>query len=253
MRDTRRIALYLVLGAIFLAVTVSDWPIQALESFWVAHSMVSGIVSGLLLLALTIFVVEEYLSQRERASWQAVRKIAFQDLGREVMLNQRLLESLVGERDYRQRAARPLSDGPADALHRAVAVALNDSSPELPRDKCLDEVHRNQRLRELYGNGEWCEIAYKCIQYRADDARVTLARWAPVMAGKGRLGTSLETVAQCFDGVETIQIPLVDKTLDHKVMSDEGVTSWLKEWSDYTATCSEVHKKLLPESHNYTK
>lgn len=247
MSDRRaviRVSTLTLLVVSVIAVTLLDWPFRMMSGFWLSHAMFAGVVSGLLLLALTVFVVEEYLASRERKRWADVAKIAYQDLGREVMLNQRLLESLIGLEDYRNRAAKPVTGDLADVLHSSINATLTGTR---------DDLDRPSRLKLLYENTQWCDASYKAIQYRVDAGRLSLARWAPVMAGQGYLGERLTLVAKCMDAFEHVQIPLVDRTLHDERLDEVGWRKWVRRWDDYEDFCKSIHQQLIPDAYVYKR
>lgn len=69
--------------AVIVGVTATDWPIPILNGFWRDHPIVTGVVSGILLLVFAAIVVEGWLEQREAERWLPIADVAYRALANE--------------------------------------------------------------------------------------------------------------------------------------------------------------------------
>jgi len=233
----RQAILYGGVGLVLGVLLASDWPSGRLSDFWMSHPILAGVVSGVVLAAVGVLVWERYRSAAERKKWEQVAVVGFHDLSRELMLNARLLSQLDGERDYRERAAQPMSREAADACDVLVRQALGEWDSNRP-------IH--DRLAVLYGTAGWSLIAYKAMQARQEAARSIVARWAPVMIGQGPLGDLLVQVAETLHRLSRLQEILTRTVLEGRRASEEEINQWADLWIRYMDECDEVHRRLLP-------
>lgn len=185
-----------IVWAAVAAAAVTDWQLRGVWSFWDAHSMAGGIVSGVLLLFAGLFGVEALFEHREQQRWRLAARVAFKELGfnaDEVRRGLRML--LTGAYESR-------FDVPFDVETRAGLAARLRAHPELAG---LDD---GVRLRLLLADVEWVRIAQPAVDQLKHRHRRALALWTPVLITSERLGNVADRVARLNELLFELQEPL---------------------------------------------
>ena len=227
-----------------IGLVVTDATFPSVNGYWIRHPLVTNLASSILMLVLGLTIVQRWIERTNRRQWKTVTFIAFQDLAREVMLFVRLMAEVCGESDFRSRSARPLLDQEAEKIHGLLNARLSHGKEAgtLPRDK---------RLRLLIEDAVWCELVYKAIQHRSEEARACVARWAPVMVGHKELSATLTEVADLITNCKLIQEILVKLVVDRKPVEPADIDLWLRDWDNYEESCNRVHSRLVPDAYMY--
>lgn len=199
----RRWVLYSWVGAA-AALTATDWPTGLLTDFWVDHAMAAGVVSGLVLLGLAVFVVDGWLRERESRSWQRVGRIAFKALGRSVEEVREGMDQLLTGRFPHANGAiftRPFSDRIEAVLAANPAWTQVDAQDEAGDDHAA-------RLGALMSDTAWLQIAdegLKVIRWRHRDR---ISAWVAPMLTSDQLARTIDRVAQMNELVNDFHDPL---------------------------------------------
>ena len=159
MRSTR------IVGAISLLVLAAAiaWDL-ANDGFWARHALFSGLVAGLIVVALTAAVLNEVLERRQRERWSLLAQYALFDLVRTARLVWTSLLELAGLVPEEELVDGALAVATAAAHDTArFSAAVNDL---LANPEGREQLHR--LIGELHGHGQ--EV---------------LGRWADVMVNSG--------------------------------------------------------------------
>jgi hypothetical protein len=134
------------------------------DGFWVRHTLVTGLVASLIVVAVTVAVLDEVLERRQRQRWSVLAQYALFDLVRTARLVWTSLLELAGL-------------GPDEELEDGALAAGSEAVLDTPRlaaaiDDMLASADRREQLHRLIA------------RLRAHGQEV-LGRWADVMVNSG--------------------------------------------------------------------
>jgi hypothetical protein len=230
-----RLSLYLVV-AVVVATTATDWPTGLLEGFWRNHSMIASVVSGLLLLAVGLAVVEGWVRDQEERQWRRTRTVAFKGLGHSTVAIRGLLDSLFqshepGLADW--AVMQPYADPTVLTAVRDRVAALG-SLPVAP----------SARRRALIADEEWAELAVLALEVLKQRHRETIRAWSPVMLGSDRLAGLLNSYSNLNEEIFRLQRPLRRST---RALS--GARDWREHadelWSELVISSVVLHEHTM--------
>lgn len=169
----RRTATVALLSVFFLGITVSDWPTEILAGFWRDHSMTGTMISGVVLMAIGYFLVEEWIRLADRRRWENVGRVAALGVARIPLYQQRLMwTALYGgvvtpDRDFR-----------FDDYSQWASTFVFGAEPENV------EVNHpaEKQLSLLYDDPTWRVAVAAGMRELLFGTRELIARWAPVLA-----------------------------------------------------------------------
>ena len=178
----------LAVAAIVLvaAAAASDFLIS---SFWVAHPMLTAIVSSLVVVLLSVAVIEAVLSRRAEQRWRLLAQRAFIDLAEAAYATRHALAESLG--------AGERADAPPDQTRADLA------SPEKARpirqhvERWLADPAHRKRMDEL-------------LAARLATARQLLAWWAVVLTGSERYAGLFDQHVELYDRVDGLHRFLVN-------------------------------------------
>jgi hypothetical protein len=134
------------------------------DEFWVRHTLISGLVASLLVVAVTVAVLNEVLERRQRERWSVLAQYALLDFVRSARLVWSGLLELAGLAPDREVGTEALAAGSAAVRDtRSLAAAVDEMLANAGRRA---ELHR--LITRLLGQGE--EL---------------LGRWADMMVNSG--------------------------------------------------------------------
>jgi hypothetical protein len=173
----RRILALLAIGVLVLAVAsdlVIGW-------FWIAHPMLTSIVSALVVILLTAAVIDVILRRRDERRWRVLAQSALIQLAEAAHTTwSNLAEDLglgaLGDRPPTEVRAELTSTDRAPAIHQQAASGLSDP----PRREHLD-----QRLTRSLEAGQ-----------------VLITRWAVPMTGSDRYAAVFDRHVEMYGRVE---------------------------------------------------
>ena len=134
------------------------------DEFWVRHTLFTGLVAGLIVVAVTVALLNELLERRQRERWSVLAQYALFDLVRTARL---VWTSLL------EVAGLVPDEELVDGALAAATEAVNDTPRFIAAlDRMLSDTEGRERLHrlisELHGHGQ--EV---------------LGRWADVMVNSG--------------------------------------------------------------------
>lgn len=178
----------LAVAAIVLvaAAVASDFVIG---SFWVAHPMVTAIVSALVVVLLSVAVIEAVLSRRAERRWSLLAQRAFIDLAEAAYATRRALAEALGAAE---RADASPEQTRAD-------LASPDKAPAIRQyvERWLADPAHRRHMDEL-------------LTARLATARQLLAWWAVVLTGSERYAGLFDQHVELYDRVDGLHRFLVN-------------------------------------------
>ena len=159
MRSTRIIA---GISVLLLSGAVA-WDLVN-DEFWLRHTLLTGLVASLIVVAVTAAVVNEVLERRQRERWSVLAQYALFDLVRTARLVWTSLLELTGLVPEEE-----LEDGLLEAGTEAV----------------LDTPHLAAAIDEMFAGAESREQLHRLIAKLLDHGQEVLGRWADVMVNSG--------------------------------------------------------------------
>jgi rRNA maturation endonuclease Nob1 len=168
MSQERRLVLAACVGlALMLAAGVSDFVIG---SFWSQHAMLTSLVANVLVVAITLAVVNEFVERRDRRRWN--------------LLAQSVLFALT-------QSARATWSGLVEVL-RLGEVHSGTVQPLLEGAAVARDTERvSQAIRELLADEQRRAVLQRVTVTQADYASQVIARWASVMVNASPYATVL--------------------------------------------------------------
>ena len=161
MESARRLAITAGVGtAVIVLAGASD---LVLGSFWSGHAMLTSLIASLIVLAVTVVVLNEWLERRDRRRWSVLAQYVLFQLVQAARATWTTLAELILERDIE----------PGDPVQlRAAAAALDAGAVSVATRALLADRRRRALLQEVL-------IAL------AAHSRGVIVGWASVMVGSG--------------------------------------------------------------------
>ena len=172
MRTTRIIGgiSVLVLGGAFAWDLVDD-------DFWLHHTLLTGLVASLIVVAVTGAVLNEILERRQRERWSVLAQYALFDLITTARLVWTSLIELTG--------VVPDGELGDEALAAGTQAVLDTPSLTAAMDDILADADRREQLHRLIGRLH-------------AHGREALARWADMMVSSGRYAEILDRHVELY-------------------------------------------------------
>lgn len=215
--------------AIIVGVTATDWPLPILDGFWRDHSIVAGVVSGILLLVFAAIVVEGWLEQRETERWSPVAAVIYRAIANEA-------------RDVRVRLGHYV-DGPAaswwpaDHWMPAVQQVLDSNESALRGRASL-----NDRIDILARDPAWRSVAWQGVRYTKRLQWDVVAKWAPAVVGSPKFVGALKELTTLNDQIARLQVFLDDS------QGHTEVRAIAECWQDVVAETHRVERDLIRQA-----
>ncbi len=135
-----------------------------LGSFWSARAMLTSLIASLIVLAVTVVVLNEWLERRDRRRWSVLAQYVLFQLVQAARATWTTVGELLLERE--------IEPGDADQLRAAAAAALDGPAVSLATRALLADPRRRERLQEA-------------VVALAAHSRGVIVSWASVMVGSG--------------------------------------------------------------------
>jgi hypothetical protein len=160
MTPQRRLILAAVIGlALLVAAGASDFLIG---SFWTRHALLTSLVANVLVVAITVAVINEFVERRDRRRWSVLAQTVLFALIQSARATWTGLLELLELGD--------VESGTVQSLIEAKEVALDSARVSQATDELLRDEARRARL----------QAASAALSSHASDV---IAKWAPVMVG----------------------------------------------------------------------
>jgi hypothetical protein len=134
------------------------------DEFWARHTLFTGLIASLIVVAVTAAVLNEVLERRQRERWSILAQYALFELVQTARLVWGGLLELAGLVPEREPGDDPLAAG-SEAVHDSPRLAA-------ATDQLLADPDRRQQLHRL-------------IKQLRDHGQEVLGRWADVMVSSG--------------------------------------------------------------------
>jgi hypothetical protein len=134
------------------------------DGFWARHTLFTGLVASIIVVAVTAAVLNEVLERRQRERWSVVAQYALFDFVSAARLVWTSLLELAGLVPDGELGEAALREG-AEAVHDSPRMGL-------AMDEMLSSAERREQLHRLVGR----------LQVRGQEA---VGRWASVMVNSG--------------------------------------------------------------------
>jgi hypothetical protein len=162
MIQQRRLVLAAAIGlALILAAGASDFVIG---SFWSRHALLTSLLANVLVVAITLAVVNEFVERRDRRRWNLLAQAVLFALTQSARATWSGLVEVLRLGEVRSGAVQPLLEGAAVAR---------------------DSERVSAAIRELLADDERRAQLQRVTVAQADYASEVIARWAPVMVNSG--------------------------------------------------------------------
>jgi hypothetical protein len=197
-------------------IVATDWPLAVLNDFWRAHSLFGGVVSGLVLLAVGLIIVERWIDTQESKRWRRVAETAFQDLA-----------------DTQLDTYRKLTLASNGRTHGYDVDLIGQTEVEMIADTAfrIDWPGRCDRsVAVLCTDLAWCSSAYRFLRNVEADQRIAIGRWAPVMVQSDRLSKMLSHVSATNHCLRDLRDPLRHATRDARPLAIEEAREFGQQW-----------------------
>ncbi len=154
----RRLLLAASVGlALVLGAGVSDFVVG---SFWSRHAMLTSLVANMLVVAITVIVVNEFVERRDRRRWNLLAQSVLFALTQSARATWSGLVEVLRLGEVQSGAVKPLLEGATVAR---------------------DTERVSQAIRELLADDERRAVLQRVTVDQADYVSQVIARWAPVM------------------------------------------------------------------------
>jgi hypothetical protein len=154
-----------IIGVISVLVLLGALALDlANDGFWARHTLFTGLVASLIVVAVTVALLNEVLERRQRERWSVLAQYALFDLIRTARLVWTSLLELAG-----LASDEELTDG-------ALATAT---------EAVLDTPRLTSAMDELFASAEGREKLHRLIAELHGHGQEVLARWADVMVNSG--------------------------------------------------------------------
>ncbi len=158
MTQERRLVLAACVGfALILAAGVSDF---VLDSFWEHHALLTSLVANVLVVAITLAVINEFVERRDRRRWNLLAQSVLFALTQSARATWSGLVEVLRLGEVRSGAVQPLLEGAAVAR---------------------DSERVSAAIRKLLADEQRRAVLQRVTVDQADYASQVIARWAPVM------------------------------------------------------------------------
>jgi hypothetical protein len=162
MKQQRRLVLAATIGlALIVAAAVSDFVIG---SFWSRHSLLTSLVANVLVVAITLAVVNEFVERRDRRRWNLLAQAVLFALTQSARATWSGLVEVLRLGEVHSGSVEPLLEG----------AALARDSERV--SKAIDELLADEQRRAVLQR-----VTVQQAEYASD----VIAKWAPVMVNSG--------------------------------------------------------------------
>lgn len=160
MNQERRLLLAATVGlALIVAAAVSDFLVS---SFWERHALLTSLVANVLVVAISLAVVNEFVERRDRKRWNLLAQSVLFALTQSARATWSGLVEVLRLGEVHSGAVEPLLEGAALAR---------------------DTERVSAAIRVLLADDERRTVLQKVTTAQADYASEVIARWASVMVG----------------------------------------------------------------------
>jgi len=193
------------------------------DGFWSRHALLTGLLSGLIVVAVTAAVLNEVLERRQRERWSVLAQYALFDLVRTARLVWTSLLELAGL----------VPDGePDDGALAAASEAV------------LDTPHLAAAMDEMLGSADSREQLHRLITRLLAHGHDVLGRWADVMVSSGAYAEIVDRHVELYS-----RLYWWGSVLDESEPLEEHLSRpWLSRLSPATQSSGPVEDEWLRDN-----
>ena len=147
------------------------------DGFWVRHTLFTGLVASLIVVALTAAVLNEVLERRQRERWSVLAQYALFDL---------------------VSAARLVWTTLLELTHLVPDEELEDGTLAAGTEAVQDTPRLTAAMDEMLANAERREQLHRLITRLHVQGREVLGRWADVMVNSGTYAEILDRHVELY-------------------------------------------------------
>lgn len=162
MIQQRRLVLAATIGvALLVAAAASDFVVG---SFWAHHALLTSMLANVLVVAITLAVVNEFVERRDRRRWNLLAQAVLFALTQSARATWTGLVEVLRLGEVRSGAVQPMLEGAAVAR---------------------DTERVSEAIGELLADDERRAVLQRVTVAQAEYASEVIAKWAPVMVNSG--------------------------------------------------------------------
>ena len=192
--------------ALLVVAVLSEWPLGLVP--WSQYALIAGLVSGFLILVITLAVVDDVLERRNRVRWEAVAHTAFRGLGEAVGDVGEALEVVV---TGRVRPGRNHFDPPwGEAFGQRIGGLALDDVPANRYGSTEFRPFHATALRRRLQQPEWCDVAQRATVRIRSRLRVSMTPWLAAMLATPELAAVQNRVALLDLRLMRLQAPVLE-------------------------------------------
>ena len=207
-----------LLLAVTLAIALTEWPLGLLP--WARFALITGIVSGMLVLFITLVIVDEVMARRNRIKWVAVAQTAFRGLGGAAGDVGEALEVVVTGQLRPGRGSFEEPWGAAFA-ERISAGRLSDVPANRYGAEDFAPFHA-AALRSRLEDPDWCDLAQRATVMIRGKFRTAMTPWLSAMLATPDLAAVQNRVALLDARLMTLQGPILQLALMGEAEEHKG-------------------------------
>jgi hypothetical protein len=192
-----------------------------------------GLLTGLITLAFTLSIVNQFLLQRASFRWADVRGITLKGLNDEIRSTRDILWiALFGQAPYESNSQ--MVSAAAD-----IAKQSNVQFPEVTNGLFVG-------LSAVLPDGQWAQTGAAILRMATREIREGLVRWAPTTGLAGGDYHVLSPIASLADIVETLEFPLATARRDQAgSVADKYRQPLCVLWRHALTTCVYVEENIV--------
>lgn len=202
-----------VAAGLFAVLLVSDW-LPWSHDVWQDHGMTTNVVSSLVFVLVTLWIIEDWLEELIGRRWKRARRAAHRALAEACLESRLRLTICVDGFDPRTRTIRPplpdvdrigtlLGDHNL-ARHPDVPVAQAGAYPQVDVDRW------RQRFTSAIREPQWVDLLVDQTRTAKRALWDEISAWAPVMVSEPVSAEILNEVASLADAIQGAEQGLTD-------------------------------------------
>ena len=216
-----------------IGIAVAEIASEHVRHFFAAYPVSVGLLTGLITLAFTLSIVNQFVLQRASVRWADVRGITLKGLNDEIRSTRDLLWiSIFGEPPY---------DSNSQMVSSAADIAneRNVQWPDVANGLFVG-------LAAVLCDGQWTQTGAAILRMATRQIREGLARWAPTTGLAGGDHHALSPIASLADIIEVLEFPLAPSRREQGgSVADKYLQPLCVLWRHALTTCVYVEENIV--------
>jgi hypothetical protein len=215
-----------------VGIAVAEMAFTGVRHVFAAYPVSVSLLTGLITLAFTLSIVNQFVVQRESYRWADVRGITLKGLNDEIRSTRDLLWIAI----FGQPLYEP---GKTASVAADIAKQSNYPWPDTSRGLFAG-------LGAALSDGQWAHTGAATLRMATREIREGLARWAPTTGLAGGDYRALSPIASLADIIEVLEFPLAP----HRRDNDGSVAEKFRQplcilWRHALTTCLFVEESIV--------